>query len=39
MPNSLTRVLVIDDEPDILELLSMTLERMNLLPDTAASVK
>lgn len=39
MPNSLTRVLVIDDEPDILELLSMTLERMNLLSDTAASVK
>ena len=39
MTNSLTRVLVIDDEPDILELLSMTLERMNLLSDTAASVK
>lgn len=39
MPNSLPTVLLIDDEPDILELLSMTLERMNLVPDTAASVK
>ncbi|MGD8697562.1 MAG: response regulator, partial [Gammaproteobacteria bacterium] len=32
------RVLVIDDEPDILDLLSMTLKRMDLDPDTAADL-
>ncbi len=31
-------VLVIDDEPDLCELLSITLQRMNLSPRTAASV-
>ncbi len=31
-------VLVIDDEPDLCELLSITLERMNLSPRTAGSV-
>jgi len=31
-------VLVVDDEPDLCELLSITLERMNLSPRTAASV-
>ncbi|HLN48027.1 MAG TPA: sigma-54 dependent transcriptional regulator [Steroidobacteraceae bacterium] len=31
-------VLVVDDEPDLCELLSITLERMNLYPRTAASV-
>ncbi|NVJ51276.1 MAG: sigma-54-dependent Fis family transcriptional regulator [Gammaproteobacteria bacterium] len=33
-----TRVLLIDDEPDILELLSITLIRMGIDCDTAASV-
>jgi len=32
------RVLVIDDEPDIRDLLSMTLKRMKLDPDTAADL-
>jgi two-component system response regulator PilR (NtrC family) len=32
------RVLVIDDEPDILDLLSMTLKRMDLDPDTASDL-
>ncbi len=32
------RVLVIDDEPDIRDLLSMTLKRMKLEPDTAADL-
>jgi two-component system response regulator PilR (NtrC family) len=32
------RVLVVDDEPDIRELLSMTLERMDLAPETAADL-
>lgn len=31
------KVLIIDDEPDILELLSLTLSRMGLLCDSAAS--
>src|ERR1022692_819565 len=31
-------VLVVDDEPDLCELLSITLERMHLSPRTAASV-
>src|SRR5450631_4610598 len=31
-------VLVVDDEPDLCELLSITLERMNLSPRTAARV-
>jgi two-component system response regulator PilR (NtrC family) len=31
-------VLVVDDEPDLCELLSITLQRMNLSPRTAASV-
>jgi two-component system response regulator PilR (NtrC family) len=32
------RVLVVDDEPDIRELLAMTLERMELAPETAADL-
>jgi two-component system response regulator PilR (NtrC family) len=32
------RVLVVDDEPDIRQLLSMTLERMDLAPATAADL-
>ena len=32
------RVLVIDDEPDIRDLLSMTLKRMSLAPETAADL-
>jgi len=35
---SQARVLVIDDEPDIRDLLSMTLKRMKLSPDTAADL-
>ncbi len=35
---SQARVLVIDDEPDIRDLLSMTLKRMKLEPDTAADL-
>jgi two-component system response regulator PilR (NtrC family) len=35
---SQARVLVIDDEPDIRDLLSMTLRRMKLSPDTAADL-
>ena len=31
-------VLVVDDEPDIRDLLSMTLERMDLLAETAADL-
>src|SRR5882724_12839352 len=31
-------VLVVDDEPDICELLSITLQRMNLTPRTANTV-
>lgn len=34
---SLKTVLIIDDEPDILDVLSLTLERMNLLTLTAGS--
>lgn len=37
MPNP--RALVIDDEPDIRELLSLTLERMNIDCDTAANLE
>ena len=36
MPSS--HILLVDDEPDILELLSMTIDRMGLSSDTAASV-
>jgi two-component system, NtrC family, response regulator PilR len=36
MPKS--TVLVVDDEPDLCELLSITLQRMNLIPRTAHSV-
>ncbi len=36
MPNA--RALIIDDEPDIRELLSLTLERMNIDCDTAANL-
>jgi two-component system, NtrC family, response regulator PilR len=32
------KVLVVDDEPDILELATMTLTRMSLIPRTAASL-
>ncbi len=31
-------VLVVDDEPDLCELLSITLQRMNLQPRTAGDV-
>ncbi len=31
-------VLVVDDEPDLCELLSITLQRMNLDPHTAGTV-
>ena len=34
-----SKVLVIDDEPDIRELLTLTLSRMGLLCDTAADFK
>jgi two-component system response regulator PilR (NtrC family) len=36
MPNP--AVLVVDDEPDICELLSITLERMDLSPRTAGTI-
>ncbi len=39
MNKSSQRVLVIDDEPDIRELLSMTLSRMNLATNEAGTVK
>ena len=39
MPHSSPLVLLIDDEPDILELLSLTLDRMGLVSDTAINVK
>ena len=39
MPHSSPLVLLIDDEPDILELLSLTLDRMGLESETAANVK
>jgi two-component system response regulator PilR (NtrC family) len=39
MSHSSPHILLIDDEPDILELLSMTIDRMGLMSDTAASVK
>ena len=39
MSDTSPRILLVDDEPDILELLSMTLDRMGLISDTAASVK
>jgi two-component system response regulator PilR (NtrC family) len=39
MPYSSPYILLVDDEPDILELLSMTIDRMGLRSDTAASVK
>ena len=39
MQHSSPLVLLIDDEPDILELLSLTLERMGLESDTAINVK
>ena len=32
------KALIIDDEPDILQLLSMTLQRMNVVCSTAATV-
>jgi two-component system response regulator PilR (NtrC family) len=32
------RVLIVDDEPDIRELLSMTLEGMDVVPDGAADL-
>ena len=39
MPNPSSNILLVDDEPDILELLSMTVERMGLVSETAATVK
>lgn len=39
MPVSHSNILLIDDEPDILELLSLTLDRMGLHFDTASTVK
>ncbi len=36
---NMTKVLVVDDEPDIRELLSLTLTRMGLLCDVAATVQ
>lgn len=39
MPHSSPLVLLIDDEPDILELLSLTLDRMGLESETSANVK
>ena len=39
MSHSSPHILLVDDEPDILELLSMTIDRMGLMSDTAASVK
>jgi len=39
MSPSSPNILLIDDEPDILELLSMTIDRMGLLSDTASTVK
>ncbi|MFC1630836.1 sigma-54-dependent transcriptional regulator [Pseudomonadota bacterium] len=39
MPRSSPLVLLIDDEPDILELLTLTLDRMGLESETAANVK
>lgn len=35
----MSRVLIVDDEPDIRELLQLTLLKMGLDVDTAASVK
>src|SRR5579862_7608104 len=32
------RVLVVDDEPDLIELVSMTLSRMNLIAEGAADI-
>ena len=39
MPHPSPHILLVDDEPDILELLSMTIDRMGLTSDTASSVK
>ena len=39
MQDSSPHILLVDDEPDILELLSMTIDRMGLTSVTAASVK
>lgn len=39
MPTSSPLVLLVDDEPDILELLSLTLSRMGLESETSVSVK
>ncbi|MFW2438901.1 MAG: sigma-54-dependent transcriptional regulator [Arenicellales bacterium] len=39
MPTSSPFVLLVDDEPDILELLSLTLSRMGVESETAVSVK
>jgi len=39
MPTSSPLVLLVDDEPDILELLSLTLSRMGVASETAVSVK
>jgi two-component system response regulator PilR (NtrC family) len=39
MSHSSPCILLVDDEPDILELLSMTIDRMELASVTAASVK
>ncbi len=34
----MNHILIVDDEPDILELLSMTIERMGLTPITAINL-
>lgn len=39
MMDALPRILIIDDEPDICELLSMSLESMGMAPTSAGSVK
>ncbi len=39
MTNTAPLILLVDDEPDILELLSLTLQRMDLESETAVSVK
>jgi two-component system response regulator PilR (NtrC family) len=39
MAKAASSVLLIDDEPDILELLSVTIERMGLIPVNASCVK